>query len=279
MGRGIAAAERGNKAVKKIAVCGKGGSGKSTLVALLAREFCERGRHVLVIDSDESNTGLYRMLGFDHPPAPLLELAGGKKKVQQMMRVRFSAGDEEPNMSVLQRDRIRIVDIPERHLVRRDRMMLVAVGKIHQALEGCACPMGVLTREFLERLELGKDEIALVDMEAGVEHFGRGVETSLDTVLAVVEPSLESVLLASRINQLTTSSGARFAGVVMNKVSDDSMRQRLASELARRDLPLVGVVGHHPEISAASLTGDLPRRGAWNKEIIAALDAVTSKPC
>jgi len=264
--------------MKKIAVCGKGGSGKSTIVALFARAFCERGRRVLVVDSDESNAGLYRILGFDQPPVPLLELAGGKKQVQKAMRSSFSSGAEEPYISVLQRERIRTEDIPPPHILHSDRLALVAVGKIHQALEGCACPMGVLTREFLKRLELDEDELAIVDMEAGVEHFGRGVETSLDAVVAVVEPSLESVLLAVRIKELAAGSGTRFEGALMNKASDEAIRARLASELETRHLPLLAVVRYHSGIARASLTGDLPERGDWNREISAAMDALNAKP-
>jgi CO dehydrogenase maturation factor len=67
--------------MKKIAICGKGGSGKSTVVALLAGGLRDRGYRVLVIDSDESNPGLYRVLGLEKRPEPLLELVGGKKWV------------------------------------------------------------------------------------------------------------------------------------------------------------------------------------------------------
>jgi len=260
--------------MKKIAVCGKGGSGKSTIVALLGMEFCVRGLSVLVVDSDESNAGLYGMLGFEHPPLALMELVGGKKQIQKVMRASFSAGAEEPQVSVLQQSHIRTEDIPDGYLLRRGQLALVAVGKIHQALEGCACPMGVLTREFLKRLDLAEDEIAIVDMEAGVEHFGRGVETSLHAVVAVVEPSLESLLLAARIKELAAGSGARFAGAVINKVPDETIRKRLASELENRQLPLLAVIGHHTEIAAAGLSGCLPEQGAWNKEITTTVEAL-----
>jgi len=260
--------------MKKIAVCGKGGSGKSTIVAMLARELCGRGRRVLVVDSDESNAGLHRMLGFDAPPAPLLDLAGGRKHVREVMRADPVAGDGALPPPVLRRSRILTADIPERYILRRDRLALVAVGKIHQALEGCACPMGVLAREFLKRLELTGHEIAIVDMEAGVEHFGRGVETSLGAVLVVVEPSLESVLLAARIRELAAGSGARFAGVVMNKVPDRKIRQRLAQELNTRRLPLLATIGYHPDIASAGLSGLLPDRGGWSDEIGAAAGAL-----
>lgn len=258
----------------KIAVCGKGGSGKSTIAALLAEAFGEHGKQVLVLDSDESNAGLFRMLGFDRPPTPLLELAGGKERVRQHLRVDREAGDEEPGGSVLQQDRIRISDIPPEFILRRGPLALAAIGKIHQALEGCACPMGVLTREFLKRLELTDDGIAIVDMEAGVEHFGRGVETSLDTVLAVVEPSLESILLATRIRDLAVASGAQFAGVLMNKTREETVRKRLASELAKDALPLLGVVRYHPDVAAASLAGRLPKDGPWRDEVLAIIDSL-----
>jgi len=96
-------------------------------------------------------------------------------------------------------------------------------------------------------------------------------------VLTVVEPSLESILLARRIKDLATSCAARFAGVVMNKVRDKSIHERLASELGTRQLPLVGVIGYHPEISNAGLTGELPGRGVWTPEIAAVVDALTAR--
>ena len=64
----------------KISVCGKGGSGKSTIVTLLANQARKKGYRVLVVDSDESNSGLFRTFGFDQPPVPLMELVGGKKR-------------------------------------------------------------------------------------------------------------------------------------------------------------------------------------------------------
>jgi len=262
--------------VSKISVCGKGGSGKSTIVALLAGELRRRGKQVLVVDSDESNAELYRMLGFDYPPTPLMELAGGKRRVQTLIRSKFSSGESEPAMSVLQQDSIAAKEIPGDYIARREGLAMVAVGKIHQALEGCACPMGVLSREFLKRLHLAGDEFALVDMEAGVEHFGRGVETSVDAVVAVVDASLESMALAARIRELAEATGARFIGVVVNKVPDDSIGKLLVAELKKRRLTIVGTIPYQQEIMEAGLEGqDLTAERGIN--IIAGLaDAVLS---
>ena len=132
---------------------------------------------------------------------------------------------------------------------------MVAVGKIHQALEGCACAMGVVSKEFLKKLRLDPDQVALADMEAGIEHFGRGIETGVDVVLAVVEPSLESMYLAEKIEKLTTSSGARFGGAVLNKIDSEQTAEHLAEQIAKRGVPIAGVIMYHREIAAACLEG------------------------
>jgi len=201
----------------KISICGKGGSGKSTVVSLLAVALRSRGERVLVVDSDESNVGLYWMLGLDEPPAPLMELAGGKKNIQRALRGGFAGEGAYEGTPVLAREQLHTDDLPPGYIRWKEGIGLVCIGKIHQALEGCACPMGVLSREFLRKLRTDDDEVVVVDMEAGVEHFGRGVETSVDAVVAVVEPSLESVCLAERIAELTSGAGAKFAGAVLNR--------------------------------------------------------------
>jgi len=241
----------------KICVCGKGGTGKSTVVMLLAYELTRRDKEVVVIDSDESNAGLYRIFGLGHAPRPLIELAGGKTNVMPLMRqqdVDMSAPHED-SKSVLIQPEIRIVDLPSQYVVRKDGCCLIVVGKIHQALEGCACPMGVLTRQFLKRLCLDTGEIAVVDMEAGIEHFGRGIETSVDAVMAAVEPSLESIAVAGRIKELATGAGARFVGVTVNKVSTYEIERHVISELNKRHIGVLGVIHHHQEIADVALIG------------------------
>jgi CO dehydrogenase maturation factor len=260
--------------VVKVSVCGKGGSGKSTVVALLAHELRRRGRQVLVVDSDESNACLHWMLGFENPPRPLLELVGGKKHVQRAMRSGFDRGEDEPKMSVLASPQVRVGDLPQEYVRERDGLSLVAVGKIHQALEGCACPMGVLSREFLRKLRLELDEAVVVDMEAGVEHFGRGVETSVDAVVGIVEPSLESVLVTERVSQLALGSGARFVGAILNKVTSKDLAATLADQLKARQIPVLGALHHHEEIMKTCLAGDALDSAAAQEEMSAILDAL-----
>lgn len=239
----------------KISVCGKGGSGKSSIVALLASGIQHRGYQVLVVDSDESNSGLYRMLGFDRAPSPLIDLIGGKKNVQRKMISKFSSGESEPQMTILAQDEIWVADIPPQHILSRDSIALVSIGKILQSLEGCACPMGVLSREFLKKLHLKDNEVTIVDMEAGVEHFGRGVETSIDSVLIVVEPSFESVELAERVNGLAAGIGIDNIWAVLNKITSEELASKLETELIKRDIAVIGSIHYDTEIFEACLEG------------------------
>jgi len=236
--------------VKKISVCGKGGSGKSTIVALLANAMRERGYRVLVVDSDESNPGLYRMLGLEGRPTPLLELVGGKKNVFPT----FSEG-AKPAPNVLTQEEIPIVDIPRRYIAEREGVRLVCIGKILQSLEGCACPMGALSREFLKRLHLQTDEVAIVDMEAGIEHFGRGVATSVDAVLIVVEPSFDSLELAGKIHGLAAESGVDSAWALLNKMASEEMTRKLRQDLEKRGVTVLGSIATDPDISRSGLEG------------------------
>jgi len=235
----------------KISVCGKGGSGKSTLVTLLARQAVARKQSVLVIDADESNTGLSRLLGFDQPPTPLMALAGGKKAIRNKIG----------RSPILSQDKIRVEDIPAPYLQRQNGLAQVSIGKILQALEGCACPMGVLNREFLKKLELDAGMIAIVDMEAGVEHFGRGIDEGIDRVLLMVEPSLESLEIAARIQSLVGSMGKAVAAV-LNKVPSPEIADRLREELGNRGIDVIGILPNDPRVFEAGLEGHGVAEGA-----------------
>jgi CO dehydrogenase maturation factor len=261
----------------KISICGKGGAGKSVIVALLANEFRARGYRVLVVDSDESNSGLYRILGFDHPPIPLMELVGGKKGLRDRMAVKFSSGESEPKMEILSLDKILVKDIPPQHIEESDGISLVNIGKILHSLEGCACPMGVLSREFLAKLHLDQDEVAIVDMEAGVEHFGRGVETSIDRVLVVVEPSFESLELALKVKQLAAGAGVSGTWAILNKITSEKIAIRLKDELGKRGIEVIGIVHHNPKIFEACLEGHRLDEGIASKEANAIVETVLSK--
>ena len=115
--------------MKKIAICGKGGSGKTVVTSLLALGLRKRGIGVLVIDSDDSNPGLHRMLGFDQPPEPLVDFFGGKAKVEEDIQVKIRAGIPEHKVNVLTRP-LSIPEVPSQYVRNRDGISFISIGKI-----------------------------------------------------------------------------------------------------------------------------------------------------
>ncbi len=234
----------------KISVCGKGGSGKSTLVSLLANCAEGSGYKVLVVDSDESNSGLFRMLGFPKPPVPLMELVGGKRAIKE--KIGWS--------NVFDESRIAVENIPSQFVRTRNGLKLVSIGKILQSLEGCACPMGVLSREFITKLKLDENELVIVDMEAGVEHFGRGIDGSIDTILLVVEPSMESIIMAEKIRDLSAGM-KKNVQTVLNKINSENVSSELKAMLKKKAIDIAGVIPYDQTLFEACFKGHAIARG------------------
>jgi len=260
----------------KIAICGKGGSGKSTVTALLAKAMLAKGLRVVVIDSDESNSGLHRLLGFESPPAPLLDMVGGRQEVKNALP---KTGPPLPGQQtgIITHERIRVDDIPGPHVVGSDGLQLVSVGKILHALEGCACPMGVLSREFLRKLDLDGEQIAIVDMEAGLEHFGRGIEAAADEVLTVVDPSFESIQLAVRVRVMASDVGIGNPKAIVNRAPTDAIARKLSGELAERGIDVIGVIPYDQDIFDAGLDGSVVQLGRAARSIDRIVDLLLSR--
>jgi len=199
----------------KMLVCGKGGCGKSTVAALLARAMHRHGRQVLLVDADESNIGLYRMLGVDMPQS-LLESLGGKKG----FRERTAPGSGLGGPPVLFPQGLRVADLPGDCLADAGGVKIMSVGKIHHFGEGCACPMGRLFRMLFGALKLEPQALVIVDAAAGVEHFGRGLDGQCDHIINVVDPSYESIMMAQRVTGLACEAGLSVA-VILNRTTPD----------------------------------------------------------
>ncbi|MFC2011744.1 P-loop NTPase [Chloroflexota bacterium] len=241
---------------KKVVVCGKGGSGKSTVVALMADVLKEEGYGVLVVDTDESNPGLYRMFGFTEQPRPLMKLLS-----------RFSAGEPELDTGWITQDEISMYDIPPNYVLGSDGLKFVMVGKILDPFQGCACSMADVTRDLVKKIVLGENEVLLIDAEAGIESFGRGVERNVDTVLVVVEPSFESMDLAERISYMADGIGVRMVKAVLNKVPSEEIRRKVIEGLVQRNVSQIGAVNADPAVSGAGLEGRALGASAAREEI------------
>ena len=262
------------KPIKKISISGKGGTGKSMLTTLLTNVLSERGYTVLTVDSDDSNPGLYRMLGYNEAPRPLMDLFGGEKQVIAEIKRRTSQSDEKPRAEWLTKESFTIDDIPDTFMLSNNGRKLIAVGKITAAFEGCACPMAEVLKILLEKLVLRKKEIAIIDMEAGIEHFGRGVDKSIDTVLILVEPTFESIALAAKVNFLARGSGVKNIWAVLNKIPSQAVEDKVKDELHKRDIAIIGTVHYDPKIAEIALEGSPLEQSSAREEIEVIADAL-----
>ena len=224
----------------KLILCGKGGSGKSTLASLLARASAEKGMQVLVIDSDESNFGLHRQLGMELPE-DFTHFFGHKKGIYQDGAQDVFAGGWH------------LEDIPADYCSRSGAIRLMAIGKIAEAGEGCACAMGALAKIFLEHLVLRDNEIAIVDTEAGVEHFGRGVDRFADAILMVADPSYESIRLSEKICEMGKSF-SKPVYIVLNRVNEQQ-RAWMEENMPNRDA-VIGAVPLDDDVFLSGMKGE-----------------------
>ncbi len=230
--------------IRKIAVCGKGGVGKSTIVALLAEVLMDFGYRVLVLDTDESNPGLFRMLGLEREPRPLLELFSS-----------FLTGRTGVPAEWLAREEVRMEDIPSEFLVQKGNLKFMMVGKIEESFQGCACAMADLTRDLMLKIAVQHGEIVLADHEAGVESFGRGVERGVDTVLSIVEPSFASFALTERIRYMAEGLGIGRFRVILNRIPSEDVEETMVESLAEKEIKYLGAVYTDPQVSEAHFLG------------------------
>jgi CO dehydrogenase maturation factor len=187
------------------------------------------------------------MLGFGGPSRPIMEL-----------RQRFPSGETKPGADWVKQRGISFLDIPGEYLLARDNLRLLSTGKIVEPFQGCACSMAELAGDLARKLVLKDKEIVLMDTEAGIESFGRGVERGADTVLIAVEPSSESLALAEKIFYMADGLGIKQVRVILNKVPSEKVEGRVLEEVARKKLKVIGSLYLDSQISDASLEGNVP---------------------
>jgi CO dehydrogenase maturation factor len=202
--------------VLKLAITGKGGVGKTTLSALLAHVFVERGQRVLAIDADPA-TGLAVACGV----AP--EEAAAITPVAEMEDLIYErTGARKGEIGGFFKLNPRVDDIPDRFAVAQDGIRILTMGTVKTGGTGCLCPENALLRSLVTHLLLRRDEVLILDMEAGVEHLGRGTASAVDAFIVVVEPGRRSIQTARSIHTLARDLGIVRVYVVGNKIAADS---------------------------------------------------------
>ncbi len=226
----------------KLAVAGKGGVGKTTLVALLAREAAARGYRVLLVDAD-SDPNLATTLGV---AGPIVPLANEEELVAERAG---SGGFIRLNPTV--------DDIPSRYVVEHDGIRLLVLGGIRGGGTGCACPANALLKALLAHLLVAEDDVVLLDMEAGIEHLGRGTVRNVDALILLVESDRRSLETAERTLGLAREIGIDTIVAVANRVHDDEDSERIRAGLPP-EIPIVGSVPYVDALRVAARRGALP---------------------
>jgi CO dehydrogenase nickel-insertion accessory protein CooC1 len=287
----------------RIGVFGKGGSGKSTIVVLLANGLIDCGYEVCVLDADSTNIGLSRALGIEQSPEPLMGYFGGMS---------FSGGlvtcpvdDPTPLIGC----KIFLDELPSRYYCRNHSgISLLVAGKIGDKGPGAGCdgPISKIARD-LRIYGREANPVTLVDFKAGFEDTARGAITGLDWAIVIVDPTIAAVEMAFNMqdmvtqirngrlpatqhlknpelvaiaNQLFLEARIKGALFLINKIKNEDMESYIRTKLAEREIEADGVILEDPSISVSWLKGtalELNRSQADLLDFIKKLEAAENR--
>lgn len=253
----------------KVAITGKGGVGKTTLAALLAHIYVEAGNSVIAIDADPAASLAYA-LGM---PERLMDQV---KPIAEMEELIYERTGAKPGTTGgFFKLNPRVDDIPDRFSVLHRGIRLLQLGTISTGGSGCICPESAVLKTLVTHVILYRDEVMILDMEAGVEHLGRATAGAVDAFLIVVEPGRRSLGTAQTIQHLAADIGVTRCYVVGNKVRDQADRDYIRSNLP--DLPVIGFLSAHPRAVEADMRGEaifdaVPELVKEARQIAAAFD-------
>ena len=232
----------------KIAVTGKGGVGKTTFAATLARLYAEEGKHVLAADADpDANFGL--ALGF---PEDVLDSIVPITKMRKLVQERTGANENNQFYKL----NPKVDDIPDTYSKTFNGVKLLVLGTVDTAGSGCVCPEHVILKRIISHLVLRSDDVVILDMEAGLEHLARGTTAGMDQFVVVIEPGARSIQTYKNVKRLAADLGIRQVRVVANKVRGEEDEAFIRDRIPEEDL--LGFVHYNPEVIDADRQGLSP---------------------
>jgi CO dehydrogenase maturation factor len=247
----------------KIAVSGKGGVGKTTLSSLLARYWARKGYRVVAVDADpDANLG--SALGID--TSGITPIA----KMEDLIYERTES--KKGTVGGFFKMNPKVDDLPAALGREKDGVRLLIMGTVKKGGGGCICPESVLLKALINHLVLYEKDLVIMDMEAGIEHLGRGTAQGVDRLLIVVEPGQRSIETANKVRQLTQDIGLKNIAAVGSKVRNPDQEKFLKENLG--EIPLIGIIPFSEEIARADLENRPPSLD--DPEIFGAIEKIAS---
>ncbi len=232
----------------KVAITGKGGVGKTTLSSTLARLYASEGRTVLAADVDpDANLGL--ALGFTEEEVNSIVPIS---KMRKLVEERTGAN----SLNKFFKLNPQVSDIPDTYAKEINGVKLLVMGTVETGGSGCVCPEHVMLKAILANLVFRKDDVVIMDMEAGLEHLARGTASLMDQFIVVIEPGARSIQTYEKVKQLARDIGVTRVRVVANKVRDEEDEAYLRSRIPEEDL--LGMIHYNAEVIDADRRGISP---------------------
>ena len=229
----------------KLAIVGKGGVGKTTLAAALARDWATQGRAVIAVDADpDGNLAAALGVPANAVPQPIAAM-------RDLIMERTEATDQ--GAGLVFKLNPKVDDLPERFSCDAGGVRLLVLGTVETGGKGCMCPESAVLRTLMQHLFLRVSDEVIVDMEAGLEHLGRASARGVDAMIAVVEPGMRSVQTAQRVQRLAADIGIPRTLVVLNKIRDP--HDRVVLEQALDGQKIVGELPYCLQLARADLEG------------------------
>jgi len=233
----------------KIAVTGKGGVGKTTLSSILSYLFAAEGNRVIAVDADP-DANLASAMGVPR------EAADKIRPIADMNELIEERTGAKPGSAGIYKLNPKVDDLPEGLGYKIDGITLLIMGKSKAASSGCYCPENVLLRRLLKHLVVERNEVVIVDMEAGIEHLTRGTADSVDAFIVVIEPGQRSIQTAGVVRDMAKGLGVKNVFVVANKI-----RGQEDLEFVKKGIGTMELAGHisfSHAIMEADIKGDSP---------------------
>ena len=232
----------------KLAVCGKGGVGKTFIAGTLAQQFARQGHAVIAIDAD-SSPNLARTLGLSvNEASRILPVAENEDLI------RLKTGTDYSGVFRLT---FTVADIIADYAVKTPGGAgLLVMGTVKAMGSGCTCPAHSVIKALMRHLVVERDEIVILDMEAGIEHLGRGTAEHVDTLLVVTDANQKSRETAATIIRLARSSAIRDIRILGNRVASGRDKEILLSFAQENTVPLAAVISYDPVVADAGVTGE-----------------------